>query len=61
MVFLPIVKLVLNKKVFNIIRIILFFIYFTKKFNLFKRLKHNSLVQSDIKKWIHQNKSIKIL
>ena len=44
------ILLALNRKVFDIIRVKLFFINFKKKVNLFRRLKDNKPVQSTIKK-----------
>ena len=44
------ILLALNRKVFDIIRVKLFFINFKKKVNLFRRLKDNKSVQSTIKK-----------
>ena len=50
MVFLLITKLNLNKKLFNIIKIILIFANFRKKTNLLRRLKDNKMVYLAIKK-----------
>ena len=41
--FFLIVQLALNIKVLNIIKVILFFINFRKKPNLFKKLRNNRL------------------
>ena len=56
-IFLLRVQLFLNRKIFNILKITLFFTNFEKKLNLFRKSKDNKLTQSAIKK-IRRSKQI---
>lgn len=50
MLFLLLIQLVLKKKILDIIKVILFFVNFRKKLNLFKKSKDIKLAQLAFKK-----------